>query len=157
MEVRMGREQLWLGLLRPQFQTLLELRSVLEKIERAEIKGDQEYEWTPGAGGNEASTKAPESGDGVQERPNPATRHGMTPTVDAQPRRKVVLTADGMALVAPLTVRAAQTIPEIALNKRKWWPRDEKIRAGQSLPDKRPRRERGLKFIETRDRPGRAE
>lgn len=83
----------WSGLLMPQFQTLLRLRAVLNRIEGAE-KG-----WNDGKETFEFGQK-----NGVE---NETDGHG-----DGHSQR-LVLTVEGLGAVAPLTVRAAQTIPEI--------------------------------------------
>lgn len=107
MKVRFGREQRWPGLLMPQFDTLLELRGVLEKIEQAEsqgLEGDESFEWTPSfAPGREGASNPKSETEG----------------------RKLVLTVHGLGLIAPLTVKAVKTIPEIAVTSQRFFPNDE--------------------------------
>jgi pentatricopeptide repeat-containing protein PET309 len=85
----------WSGLLMPQFQTLLRLRAVLDRIERAEEGwngGKETFEFDQ-KNGMENETGEPGDGEGDTQR--------------------LVLTVEGLGAVAPLTVRAAQTIPEV--------------------------------------------
>ena len=87
----------WPGLLMPRFQTLLGLKAVLDRIERAEEGwngGKESFEWSRK---NEAESGTDGRGEGER---------------DVQ---RLVLTAEGLRAVAPLTVKAAQTIPEVKM------------------------------------------
>jgi len=105
----------WSGLLMPQFQTLLRLRGVLDRIESAEEgwNGGKETFELRQKNGMENETGGQGEGEGDGQR--------------------LVLTIEGLRAVAPLTVRATQTIPEVTTPAWKFLPNDNEDFRRQSF------------------------
>jgi len=111
MNVKAGKGQRWLGLLMPQFKTLLVLRGVLDRIElagRQGLEGQKGFEWP----------HTPDSQlEGKTDQEN-----------EAEPSRKLVLTTHGLGLIAPATMKATETFPVITVPPTKF-PEDARNEA----------------------------
>jgi hypothetical protein len=96
----------WSGLLMPQFQTLLRLRGVLDRIERAKEGWNGGKETFELRQKNEMENKTGGWCEGEEDG------------------QRLVLTVEGLGAVAPLTVTAAQTIPEVTVPAWEFPPND---------------------------------
>jgi len=110
MNVKAGRGKRWLGLLMPQFKTLLVLRGVLDRIELAGqgLEGEKGFKWPHSPNWHLEGKADQENG--------------------AEPSRKLVLTTHGLGLIAPATVKATETIPVVIVPPTKF-PEDARNKA----------------------------